>query len=40
LGERWAAYLRAWNLLDEDYEEVLGFTSPGTEIVVGLRLGS
>lgn len=40
LGERWGTYLRARNLLDEDYEEVLGFTSPGAQVVVGLRLGS
>jgi vitamin B12 transporter len=30
-------YLRIDNLLDEDYEEVNGFTTPGRVLVLGLR---
>ena len=32
-------YARAENLLDEDYEEVPGFTTPGAVTVIGLRWG-
>ena len=38
LNERWAIYLRGRNLLDQDYEEVLGFTTPGAEVVFGARV--
>ncbi|MCP3961733.1 MAG: TonB-dependent receptor [bacterium] len=31
-------YLRVENLLDDEYEEVRGFTSPGSVVVVGLGL--
>ena len=34
-----STYLRAENLLDEDYEEVNGFTTPGLALRVGLRWG-
>jgi vitamin B12 transporter len=31
------AYLRVENLFDEDYEEVLTYTSPGRSVFVGLN---
>jgi len=31
--------LRATNLLDEDYEEVLGYPAPGRRIIGGIRVG-
>lgn len=34
-----APYVRLENLLDEDYEEVNGFTTPGFQGVVGVRVG-
>lgn len=34
------AYVRAENLLDEDYDEVPGFTTPGVAVRVGLRWGT
>lgn len=41
LGYAWSdrlqTYLRAVNLLNEDYEEVPGFTSPGRQTSIGLR---
>ncbi|MGD2114307.1 MAG: TonB-dependent receptor [Acidobacteriota bacterium] len=37
LGEHVRPYARVDNLLDEDYEEVNGFTTPGRTFVVGLR---
>ena len=36
LDDRFLPYLRVENLFDEDYEEVNGFTTPGTVAVVGL----
>ncbi len=36
-GERFKVFARAGNLLDEDYEEVPGFTSPGLQVSLGLR---
>ncbi len=38
LNERWTPYLRVENLLDEYYEEVNGFTSPGFAAVAGVNL--
>ncbi len=37
-GGRVEPYLRLENLLDEEYEEVNGFTSPGSVAVVGVRV--
>lgn len=37
LGRSLRPYLRIDNLLDEDYEEVNGFTTPGRTVLVGLR---
>lgn len=45
LGATWQAsstvapYARIGNLLDEEYEEVLGFPSPGRSLVIGLEVG-
>lgn len=36
-NDRLETYLRTVNLLDEDYEEVPGFTSPGRQASAGLR---
>jgi len=33
------AYVRANNLLDEDYEQVYGYQTPGRSVYVGIRLG-
>ncbi len=38
LNERWTPYLRVENLLDEDYEEINGFTSPGFTAAAGIDL--
>lgn len=38
LTERWRPFLRVENLLDSDYEELPGFTTPGTTAVVGVQL--
>ena len=44
LGLRWAAtdlltpYLRIENVLDQDYEEITGFTTPGLTVVGGVRM--
>jgi len=35
---RWRPYLRVTNLLDREYEEIPGFTTPGAELAVGARL--
>jgi len=37
VARRFTAYLRIDNLLDDDHEEVAGFTSPGIRGVVGVR---
>ena len=37
-GDRWRTFLRARNLLDEDYEEVQGYTSPGAEFSLGIQI--
>ncbi|HEX6200831.1 MAG TPA: TonB-dependent receptor, partial [Thermoanaerobaculia bacterium] len=37
LGRSLRPYARIDNLLDEDYEEVNGFTTPGRTVLVGLR---
>ncbi len=34
-----APYLRLENLLDQEYEEITGFTSPGLTAAVGLKVG-
>ncbi|HVG25116.1 MAG TPA: TonB-dependent receptor [Thermoanaerobaculia bacterium] len=36
---RFTPYVRIENLADVDYEEVLGYTSPGRRAIVGLRFG-
>jgi vitamin B12 transporter len=36
---RFTPYVRVENLTDEDYEEVLGYASPGRRAVVGVRFG-
>jgi vitamin B12 transporter len=33
-------YARVMNLMDRDYEEVLGFPSPGRTAFVGVRLAT
>ena len=38
VAARWTAYVRVRNLLDEDYEELAGFTSPGVAGVAGVRV--
>ena len=38
VGRRLRPYVRFENLLDEDYEEVPGFTTPGFSAAVGLRI--
>ena len=38
VSERWKAFLRGRNILDEEYEEVRGFTTPGAEFSVGLEI--
>ena len=35
--DHWSIYIRGTNLLDEDYEEVVGYRSPGAALFVGLR---
>lgn len=35
---RWHAYLKAKNILDEDYEEVLGYARPGAQVAVGVKV--
>lgn len=37
LGRSLRPYVRIENLLDEDYEEINGFTTPGRTVLVGLR---
>ncbi|HEX7183597.1 MAG TPA: TonB-dependent receptor [Thermoanaerobaculia bacterium] len=37
IGNRLTPYLRIQNLLDEDYEEVRGFTSPGITPAIGVK---
>lgn len=37
LGRSLRPYVRIDNLLDEDYEEINGFTTPGRTVLVGLR---
>ena len=37
VSEAWQVYARGTNLLDEDYEEVVGFAAPGAAVFVGLR---
>ena len=37
---RWAATLRAENLLDRKYQDVVGFVGPGRSVLVGVRWGS
>jgi vitamin B12 transporter len=34
----WKAFARARNLFDEEYEEVLGYTTPGIEVAVGFQV--
>ena len=34
-----SVYLRARNLLDEEYEEVPGYTTPGAQISLGIQIG-
>jgi vitamin B12 transporter len=38
LNERLTPYVRVENLLDEDYEEIRGFTSPGVTPAIGVNL--
>ncbi len=38
VAERWKAFLRGRNVLDEEYEEVTGFTTPGAEVSIGVEL--
>ena len=35
--DAWSIFTRGENLLDEDYEEVVGYRSPGAALFVGLR---
>ena len=37
VSDAWRIYARGENLLDEDYEEVVGYRSPGAALLVGLR---
>ena len=37
VSDAWQIYARGTNLLDEDYEEVVGYRSPGAAVFVGLR---
>ena len=37
-AERWKVFVRGRNILDEEYEEVTGFTTPGAEISVGVEV--
>jgi outer membrane cobalamin receptor len=37
-GPRWILSLRAENLLDEHFEEVVGFPAPGRALYVGARV--
>ena len=37
LSDRWSVYIRGENLLDEDYEEIVGFRAPGARLFGGLR---
>jgi len=38
-GKHWTTFLRARNLLDEEYEEVRGYTSPGAQFSLGIQIG-
>ena len=37
VDDAWSVYIRGTNLLDESYEQVVGFDSPGAAVFVGLR---
>jgi len=37
-NDRMSLFVEGDNLLDEDYEEVLGYTAPGASVLVGLEL--
>lgn len=38
-GDRWQLRLRGENLTNEDYQQVLGFNTPGRRLYVGTRIG-
>ena len=40
ISDRLGVYLRADNLFDEDYTEVVGYASPGRSVHLGLRYGA